>query len=347
MRCSLPRRGGLLAAVVVSLLAAPAAAMTQHETELYEKARSEGPLTWYVAQYSAESAEKIGLAFSEAYPGLQVNVVRTTGQVAFTRLNQDIRAGVANCDVFSGTDLGHHEWLKENGLIAGYVPENASKVFEAFRDIDPDGMYHATNANLVVLVHNTNLVADADAPQNWTDLVDPKWKDQAALGHPGFSGTMGAWAVLMRRLYGWEYFERMAANNPQIGRSLNDPITTLNGGERQVGIAALSTAIRSRSRGNPIGVVYPADGAMVQINASSILENAPNPASARLFVEFLLSVRNSEVIVGDSYEPLRPEVDPPTGSRRIADVKVLRVDLAELIDGVPEIKEKWRDTFGN
>ena len=74
---------------------------------------------------------------------------------------------------------------------------------------------------------------EADAPKNWTDLLDPKWKDKIALGHPGFSGYVGTWVVTLRKLYGWDFFEKLAKNNPQVGRSINDTVTMLNAGERR------------------------------------------------------------------------------------------------------------------
>ncbi len=39
---------------------------------------------------------------------MKVNVVRSTSQVAYQRLSQDMQAGVAQCDMFSSTDYGHY-----------------------------------------------------------------------------------------------------------------------------------------------------------------------------------------------------------------------------------------------
>ena len=56
---------------------------------------------------------------------------------------------------------------------------------------------------------------------------------------------------------GWAFFEKLAANNPRIGRSGNDPITMLNAGECVVGTGPASTSAVTAVRGNPIGIVYP------------------------------------------------------------------------------------------
>src|SRR3546814_19147939 len=56
---------------------------------LYQAAKSEGELTWYIVPFASATAERMGAAFTEAFPGVKVNVVRTTATVAFPRLNQD------------------------------------------------------------------------------------------------------------------------------------------------------------------------------------------------------------------------------------------------------------------
>ena len=71
-----------------TLVAAPA--LAQSEQELYEAAKKEGELTWYIAHFSAENAEAVGAAFTQKYPGVKVNVVRATSQVIIQRLMQDI-----------------------------------------------------------------------------------------------------------------------------------------------------------------------------------------------------------------------------------------------------------------
>ena len=81
---------------------------------------------------------------------------------------------------------------------------------------------------LFLMTHNTRLVSEDEAPKSWQDPLDPKWRNKLAVGHPGFSGAIGVWAVQMRKMYGWDYFKKLERNNPQIGRSSQDPVTTLN-----------------------------------------------------------------------------------------------------------------------
>src|SRR5260370_32174119 len=188
-------------------LAQSAVAMTAHEKELYEAAKKEGgELTWYTAQSDDITAQVLGRSFEQLYPGLKVNVLRTTAQVAYQRVTQEIKASAVQCDVFSSTDIGHSVELKAKGVFEKYVPDNASKVLDIYKGYDPDGYYFFTSAGMIGIGYNTTKGKEADAPKNWTHLLDPKWGNNIALGHPGFSGYVGTWALTLRNQYGWDLF---------------------------------------------------------------------------------------------------------------------------------------------
>jgi len=324
-----------------------AADLPPNERELYEAAKREGEITWYSAQIQSEPAEAAGRAFSERYPGVKVNVVRSTSQVAFQRLSEDLRAGVAQCDVFSSTDYGHYLFLKRDGKLLPFRPKNADGLLPALRDQDPDNAWQICSLGLYLLAYNTKKVAAADAPKSWKDVLDPKWKDQLAVGHPGYSGSVGIMCVLLRRMYGWDYFKALEKNKPQIGRSSDDPVTLMNAGERNVGIGvSLATPLLSIARGNPLAIVYPTEGTEAVYGPSAIPKNAPHPNAAKLFMEFATGPGFSEVMRKFYIMPVRPEVPPPEGALPLDKVKLLTATPQEIEDGVPDVKELWRDTFG-
>jgi iron(III) transport system substrate-binding protein len=314
---------------------------------LEEAARKEGGLTWYTAQTNGEAAELIGRSFTARYAGIKVTVVRATAQVIYERLLQDIKNRIAQCDVFSSTDPGHDETLKQKGLLARYVPQNDAALSPAFRTFDKDGFYHTTTAGLVLIAINTLKVKPENAPKSWPDLLDPKWNHQVSVGHPAFSGNVGAWVLAMRKMYGWEYFERLEKNSPQIGRSINDTATMLNSGERSVAASSSTAILQSADKGNPLAVIYPTDGTLLAVSASAIPAAAPHPNAARLFMEFLQSEEQAHISVKTRAESLRPEVPSLAGAQPFTAIKTFQLTVAETQKGIPEVIEQWRDTFGS
>ncbi|HET6233755.1 MAG TPA: extracellular solute-binding protein [Acetobacteraceae bacterium] len=342
-------RRHFIAASSVALGASRAAAaeLPPNEQELYEAAKREGEVTWYSAQIQSEPAEAAGRAFTERYPGVKVNVVRSTSQVAFQRLSQDLRAGVAQCDIFSSTDYGHYLFLKREGNLLSFRPKNADGLLPALRNQDPDNAWQICSLGLYLIIYNTKKVAAADAPKSWKDVLDPKWKDQVAVGHPGYSGSIGIMCVLLRRLYGWDYFTALEKNKPQIGRSSDDPVTLLNAGERNVGIGVtLDSTLLSMARGNPLAFVYPTEGSEVVYGPSAIPKTAPHPNAAKLFMEFATGPMFGQALRKYYVMPVRPDVPPPEGALPVDKVKLLSATPQEIETGVPEVKEQWRDTFG-
>ncbi len=315
--------------------------------EMEVAARKEGSLTWYTAQIDAEKAERLGRAFTEAYPGVKVSTIRTTGQVAYQRLLLDIKNSTPQCDVFSTTDISHMPALKERKQLTNYMPESAAGLMPAFKELSDPGFSYVTNASRYFILYNTDKVKPQDAPRKWTDLLDPKWKGKVATGHPAFSGCTGVWALSLKKVYGWQFFEKLAKNNPRIGRSAIDPVTLMSAGEALLGPASANTAYPSMEKGNPLAVVHPEDGLVLCVTPSAIPANAPHPNAARLFMEFMLGDTYSSMLAQDGTEPIRVGVQPKSGVPLLATQKVIPLTVDEIRKGVPEVIEQWRDTFGS
>jgi iron(III) transport system substrate-binding protein len=338
----------LAGAAAAALVAAPARAQMQPwEKELYEAAKREKPVTVYTAHYNTDEAAALCAGFEKKYPGLKCNFVRTTAQVAFQRLQQDIQANAPVASVFSSTDVSHYPELKKKGLLLEYRPRNAANMVDSLKSYnDKDGQYWVTAAALMLLTYNTSEVAEKDAPKNWPDLLDPKWKGKVSIGHPAYSGYVGTWVVLMQKLYGWDYFTKLEKNQPQIGRSVNDTVTMLNSKERLVAAGPEATTLLSKDKGNPLAVVYPTDGALLMVSPSGIPKNAPSPNAGKLYLEYLLSREAGEIQVKSHSLAVMKGVAPAPGAKPLEQIKVVRPTEEEITKGIPEVKEKFRDTFG-
>jgi iron(III) transport system substrate-binding protein len=313
---------------------------------LEKAAKAEGALTWYIAQLDTETAERMGRAFSARYPGITVSVIRTTGQVAYERLLQDLKNNAPQCDVFSSTDIAQYPALKKRGALANFTPEGAAGLLPAAAATVDPGFYYPSAMIGHLIIYNSAKVKPEDAPKAWTDLLDPKWKDRVATGHPAFSGCTGVWCVALRKVYGWSYFEKLAKNNPRVGRSGNDPVTLVNAAECLVGPAPSGTAFQQVDRGNPIMPVYPSDGATLCVGPSSVMASAPHPNAARLFQEWLIGDEYARLSIENHTDPVRAGLTLTSGQKSLDEVKVLSLTVDEIAKGVPEVIEQWRDTFG-
>ncbi len=209
-----------------------------------------------------------------------------------------------------------------------------------------ESQYYPALISMMALAYNSKQVSAADAPKSWPDLLDPRWRGKLACGHPGFSGYAGTWAVLMRQMYGDEFFSALAANKPLVGRSSNDSVTQLNAAERIVAAAPAYVAIESGRRGNPIVVNYPTDGALLMCSPAAIMADAPHPAAAKLFMEWLLGPENSALLVQQGAVPINADVPSAADTPELASIKTRRPTVAEIVQGIPDATDLWRDQLG-
>jgi len=341
------RRLFMAGGAAVSLMGLrPASAQSDYIAELYAKAKQEGEVTWYIVYWPSTRAETHAALFTKAFPGVRVNVVRATAQIAYQRLSQDIQASAANCDVFASTDMGQYISLKQRGLLMPYKIKASDQIDSRFLNADPDDAYQVVNATTVGFGYNTNKAKPDELPKTWKDFIAPKWKDKLVVGHPGFSGFVGTWVVQMNKLYGWDYFEQLADLKPHVGRSIIDTVTILNSGERALGASPTALVLANAKQGNPVAPAYPDDGSVLMISGSAILNNTKHPNAAKLFMEFLYSQETTQEDLEEFALPLRKDAVLPPGFKKLEELKTIRPTIDEIVKGIPELTEKWRDTFG-
>ncbi len=337
----------LLLGIWLIVQTAPARADTK---AIFEAALKEGPMTWYISFYSQDLPAKAAEAFAKAYPGLTVTPVRLTSGGIFQRLNQDLRNHVATASVFTTTGIGgQYEMLMRAGELMEYTPEAASRLSAGVKPMITPGYIYPMGIGLMGLAYNTTKVTAAEAPTNWTALLDPKWKGKIAIGDPSFSGFDAAWDMTMVKREGFSYFEKLRKNDPLVQRSTLDSLTALNAGERVVAALPDTIAIASAEKGNPIAVVYPTDGTVVLIGYTAILKTAPQPNTARLFTEFLLSAEHSRIMADAHLQSVRPEVvSTIAGGRALGDIALAPpVSTAESEKLLADLVERWRDLFSH
>ncbi len=338
---------GLL--VPSSFAQAPAAPM--HPAllaQLHEAAKKEVELTWYCVPQTSEVAERMGRSFTTRYPGVKVNVVRTTAQVAFQRLNQDLKAGTANCDIFTSTDLAHFVDLKGRNLLMKFTPAAAALLDKRVQNMDADGYFHASSCFMMGLCYNTAKVKGAAVPTSWADLADPKWSGIVSLAHPAYSGAAGAWCIEMRKLYGDGFFKKLAANKAHVGRSTIDAVTTVISGESSISAGPMSLASLHASKGNPIATLAPKEGPVLILAPSGILASTRRPHASKLFMEWLLGSDDTARITFEEFGvPLRPTVKAASGVLGLGDAKPLLAPTPpQMVVQIPKVIELWKDAFG-
>ena len=331
--------------LLFALCMVPVPAALAQDAALIQAARKEAKMVWYTS-LALPSSTAIAHAFENKYKGIEVEVHRTGSQRVLQRVMQEATAGIKNADLIHTSDAGHFVLLKEKGLLMQYTPRGVESFPAGFKD--KNGYYFGMRATLSVIAHNPKLVSDKEAPQNWKDLLNPKWSGKLVTAHPGYSGIISTHVLALVNLYGWDYFRDLAKNRLHIVQSANDPAGVVASGERPVGVnGAEYFYYKTQKQGNPIKIVYPKEGVPLVVSPVAIAKDAPRPNAAKLFSEFIFSKESQQLLADkEGLYTGHPEVTYPTDKPKLKDLKILSADPDELEKRNAEIRKRFIEYFG-
>ena len=324
---------------------AAAPAPTPITPALIEAARREGKVAFYTAMDIAV-AEKFGKAFEQKYPGIAVRVERSGAERVFQRIAQEKGSNIHAVDVVNTADAAHVIVWKRNGWLEPYVPEDVAKHFPAEHK-DADGMYASQRAWLSVIGYNTNLVKPEDAPKSFADLLDPKWAGKMVKAHPAYSGTIMTATYQMARDLGWSYFEKLAKQRVMQVQSSTDPPKKLALGERAIMADGNDyNLILLKEAGQPVEVVYPAEGTPLIVGPNAIFKNAPNPNAAKLLQSYLFSLEAQQMLVDVvAQRSFHDQVKEKPGRKPLSEIKLMKDDPVAVEAQAEEIKARYTQLF--
>ncbi|MGS0895859.1 ABC transporter substrate-binding protein [Burkholderia stagnalis] len=250
-----------------------------------KQAQASGKVSWYAAIFPDELRRALIAAFRKQ-TGIDVTTyVGGTGQV-FSRLTTEQKTGAYGVDVVTIADTDLIASLIKAGAIDPYHSAAAAAIPANLKD--EAGYWYGYAYWALALEYNTRLLKAADAPKQWADLADPKWRGKLAMTDPSSSAAGLLFLKAMVAEQGWPWIDKLLANQPLIsavGPGVDQAVVK---GERVVGTTVSAYASQTMHQGGPVGI----SGDQVLFISPmtvSIAHKAPNRAGAELFVDFLLS----------------------------------------------------------
>jgi iron(III) transport system substrate-binding protein len=322
--------------------APPAEAITR---VLIEAAKKEGKLAFYTAMDLA-FAQRLANTFEQKFPGISVRVERSGAERIFTRIGQEYSSNIHAVDVVNTADAAHCIVWKRNQWLAPYMPEDVAKHFG--KDYyDPDGLHVTTRILVSPIAYNTNLVKKEEAPKSFADLLDPKWSGKIVKAHPAYSGTIMNATFQIARDLGWDYLEKLAKQRVMQVQSATDTPKKISLGERAVmADGAGYLVIRYREEGQPVDIVYPAEGTPLAAGPSAVLKAAPNPNAALLFQNWMHSREGQQLIVDDACQySAHAQTVEKKGVRPLKDIKLMKEDPEGVEKGAEDVKKRYAAIF--
>jgi iron(III) transport system substrate-binding protein len=253
-------------------------------------------------------------AFEAANPGTEVQWVDMGSQEVLDR----IRSEQANpqADVWYGGTEELFGRAATEGLLEPYRPRWADSVLPEARG--PDDLYFGVYLTPAVITFNSDAVARDDAPQDWDEVLDPRWKGSVLVRDPMPSGTMRMiFQMIMYRgleatgdtAAGYEWLRRLDAQTKEY---VLNPAILYQKLARQEGLVTLwnlPDVLRVQAQGFPLDYIVPTSGTPVSVDAIAIVKGAESRELAEAFIEFVGSVEGQLLAVRTAYRnPTRTDL---------------------------------------
>ncbi|MCP4901224.1 MAG: extracellular solute-binding protein [bacterium] len=239
-------------------------------------------------------------------------------------------------DVFWSGDPVRAAILKRHKVAAPYRSPAAEGLPPEFSD--PEGFWTGFSTRARVLIYNTDLITEAEAPNSVFDLVDPRFGGSACMANPLF-GTTSMHAAALFSILGevgaTEFFENFLTNGGRVLSSNGEVRRRVSSGEFALGITDTDDANVARLEGSPIAVVFPdfeGIGTLLVPNCAVLINGAPHPKAGREFIDFLLSPQTESALANSEAAqiPLRPGVSVPEGMVAREEIQPMDVKYGEL-----------------
>lgn len=263
------------------------------DLEILLPAIDEGKLTWYTAA-ALEASNLQAQSFMERYPFIEVEVFRQTGGPLAERFNADNTRGEIVADVLlhsSPSEFG--TWVNQ-GRFANYVPKGAADLPDSLRIFEPSG--YPDRIVTIALVYNEQLVTPEQEEiiktKGWEALADPAFKGRVALVDPALAGSAFNHYYIMSQELGYDYMAdflaRVSANDPVFFASNVPASGSVGSGEYLITPIVEFFGIDQFALGAPVAMTWPSP-VPAYYGTMGVVEGAPNPNAARLFVEWFIS----------------------------------------------------------
>lgn len=267
-----------------------------------------------------------------------------------------VRSERANpqADIWWGAPSDMFARAAKDDLLEPFEPSWAAALPAEARD--PENRWVGTFLTPEVIAYNDEALTRHEAPGEWDEILDPKWRGRVLIRDPLASGTMRAiFGALMYREYqrtgdleaGYEWLLRLDAQTKEYVLNPTLLYQKLARREGLVTMWDMPDILRLQANTDfPIDYILPESGTPVVIDAIAVVRGGPNPEIARSFVEFV-GTRENLLLAAERFFRIPVRDDLPVDSLpdwlREARPRIhpMELDRSMVSEGTPKWLRYW------
>jgi len=208
-----------------------------------------------------------------------------------------------------------------------------------------ENIFLPVGMGIIGLMVNENYLDGLSAPEKWADLAKPEWKGKILMPNPE-SGSTGYHIVYgLSQLLDEETYKAVMANMT-VTESYRSLAPSVASGEYVIAALYEAASLEYIDGGQEeIKMVYPSDGALINVEYAGIVKNTPNGEAGKRVIDTLLSKETQTNLFKDRFRrPIRNDIriadyhDLP----ELDDIAVFRFDEFAAAAAREETLNKWR-----
>jgi iron(III) transport system substrate-binding protein len=260
---------------------------------LLEGAKAEGKVVWYTSLSGVY--REIVDAFKRKYPSINIEPYRGGSLELGPRLLNESKAGRFVADALEATP-GLLMLLRDSGILKAYTsPEIARYPDEAKTKADGTRVYWTTDREAYLgFGYNTRMIAAAELPKNFSELLRPELKGKLAVTTESSSSrVIGS----MLKHKGEEFIKRLHAQEIKLFKASSAGFLDLIAAGEVAGspVVFRNQASVLKERGAPVEWL-PLDVVPANAGGSAIITGAPHPHAAILLTDFILGPEGQKLM---------------------------------------------------
>jgi iron(III) transport system substrate-binding protein len=336
-------RGSAAGVLIASLLFGASLPARAASDDLVKAANKEASLLLYggaTLQHMTLLIEN----FNRAHPGIKVNYLRKSGSSLFELIVRELRAKTYNADAYVPITIDQAMYLAERKLLSRHASPERAAIPEQTKD--RDGYWTTLYQTGHVFAYNTRQVSAKDAPRSYDDLLLPGWKGRIMMDEEEDLWYASVLEILGKEK-GQSFMRRLAQQEPVFQGSKTLMMQLLCAGEVALAFPVnFNQANDAKKRGCPTDwtVIEPQTQRPPFVIAMA--QNAPHPAAAKLFIDFLLAKEPQRFMQENIFrQSPRLDVEPSGDLASLKGIRVWKSDWNAIFKERPAYTGAFKKIF--
>jgi iron(III) transport system substrate-binding protein len=256
----------------------------EREQRLIEGAKKEHKVVVY-SFTAVDQLQPLLDEFQKKYPFIGAEHYRANATGVFNKFTTEARAGQTFADVID-ISAGESHTLGQMGLVDSYLSPSREGIPKDF--MDEKGLWTAHYQFVIALGFNTQHIKPAEAPKNYEELLNPKWKGRFSLD-PADQDLFGALLLHWGKEKALSYFRNLAKLEPRMVSGHTQQANLVGAGEIHMAPWLYGyRPLQLKDEGAPVEAML-FDPVLSNPAYLLFAKNSPSPHAAALFIDWALA----------------------------------------------------------